>query len=415
MQEPILLTKMVEEQKKPRGEIREALKAMFTSVNSWRRWHGDLFMVAVAILLVGTFFPILGGTVLALQSVNVRFTNIPLAQLTMLGIVVGGVILGLTTLRLSVQAVEKAAKLHNTRTRWGRDWMVIVMVIIHTAFIASGLTAHGVNFFGVESPDQQVVRLVKEKWAEVIGRKQATTNIHPLVAFRYDELTESDAARRELQRAYAQVMHWGDALEVASATHDIPMSLFAAVMHVESSGRSDVCSDAGACGLMGLMPVVADDHDVFDPHQNVFTGASHLAQLITEHGDVVKALAFYNARHAPIEFAYVKASLVGADSLTALATTSTVQQYVVDVLAHELAFAELGASRTGRPREYGDKFGNGTTATEHIVQRGETCVGLAKRYGITASCLTKSNQIEDCQRDLRSGITVTIPPPEDCV
>lgn len=414
MTEPILLTEVVKE-KKPRGEIREALQAMITSINSWRRWHGDLFMVIVAIMLVCTLFPILGGTVLAIQNLSGRFSSIPVTQVTMLSVVVGGVILGLMMLRLSVKAVEKAAKLHNVKTRWGFDWVVVMMLIAHTTFFATGLTAKGVNFFGVKSPDQLAVRFVEEKWAEVTGRKQTTSDVHPLVAFKYDELTESDAARRELQRAYAQAMNWGDALKVASTTHGVPVSLLAAIMHVESSGRSGVCSDAGACGLMGLMPIVAADRDVFDPHQNVLAGAGHLAMLIREHGDVAKALAFYNARHAPIEQAYVKASLVNADSLTALATTSTVQQYVVNVLAYELAFAELCRSRTGRPRKYGDKFGNSDTATEHVVQSGETCVGLAKRYGITASCLTKANDITDCQRDLRIGINIMIPPPEDCV
>lgn len=397
---------------KPKHEVRQALWAMHKSVQSWRLWHGDIFMIVVAALLALVVLPLLGGTVLALEQVVGSLNNLPMTQMAILGIIVSGVLLGLGAVRVCVKAVEYAASLHNTKTKWGLDWAVGAMIVVHVAAISTGLTAKGVNFFGIESPDQMVMREVKERWAEVTGQVKPAVGVHPLVAFKYDELTRDKVS---LQRAYAQVMNWGDALNEAAKAHQLPVALLAAVMHIESSGRPEVCSGAGACGLMGLMPVVAGDANVFDPQQNVLAGAKYLASLIRDKGDVVKALAFYNARHALIATAYVKASLAGADSLTALALTPEVQEYVINVLAYEQAFAELGTSRNGRPQSYGEKYGGDKSSTTHTVKSGDTCDGLAQENGITTGCLMEANDIADCQRDLKAGIKIKIPPRKDCV
>lgn len=76
-------------------------------------------------------------------------------------------------------------------------------------------------------------------------------------------------------------------------------ALVLAVIAVESSGRPEAVSGAGAQGLMQLMPDTARRFGVTDslsPAQNIRGGVAYLDWLMTEFGgDVVLALAGYNA------------------------------------------------------------------------------------------------------------------------
>ena len=76
-------------------------------------------------------------------------------------------------------------------------------------------------------------------------------------------------------------------------------ALALAVIWVESTGRSDAQSQAGAQGLMQLIPATAERfgvEDSFDPAQNIRGGVQYLDFLLkTFSGDPVLALAGYNA------------------------------------------------------------------------------------------------------------------------
>jgi soluble lytic murein transglycosylase-like protein len=84
-----------------------------------------------------------------------------------------------------------------------------------------------------------------------------------------------------------------------SAEHGVPSALVKAVIHQESGEDPSAVSDAGAMGLMQLMPGTADAYgiaDPFDPEQNVAGGTALLADLLRQyHGNVRLALAAYNA------------------------------------------------------------------------------------------------------------------------
>ena len=58
-------------------------------------------------------------------------------------------------------------------------------------------------------------------------------------------------------------------------------------------------SDAGAKGLMQLMPILSKElgvQDPFNPRENIFGGVKYLGKLLDRHnGDVTLALASYNA------------------------------------------------------------------------------------------------------------------------
>lgn len=86
-------------------------------------------------------------------------------------------------------------------------------------------------------------------------------------------------------------------LEQAAAYVGIDPNLVKAVAWVESSWRPRAKSDAGACGLMQLMPAVCTDEgviDSLDPMQNAIGGARHLRAMIKRFGDLRLALAAYN-------------------------------------------------------------------------------------------------------------------------
>ena len=76
-------------------------------------------------------------------------------------------------------------------------------------------------------------------------------------------------------------------------------ALVLAVMGVESGGRSEAVSSAGAVGLMQLIPATAERFGVSDsrdPQQNIKGGVAYLDWLLKEFdSDPVLALAAYNA------------------------------------------------------------------------------------------------------------------------
>ncbi|WP_170331213.1 lytic transglycosylase domain-containing protein [Ruegeria arenilitoris] len=80
---------------------------------------------------------------------------------------------------------------------------------------------------------------------------------------------------------------------------EVSPALVLAVISVESAGRSDAVSSAGAQGLMQLMPATAERFGVKDslkPEQNIAGGVKYLDWLMGEFGnDPILVLAGYNA------------------------------------------------------------------------------------------------------------------------
>lgn len=89
-----------------------------------------------------------------------------------------------------------------------------------------------------------------------------------------------------------------DILRTTVGTRVSP-ALVLAVISVESSGRPDAVSPAGAEGLMQLMPATADRFGVqesLDPSQNIKGGVKYLDWLMEEFdGDPIIVLAAYNS------------------------------------------------------------------------------------------------------------------------
>ena len=96
-----------------------------------------------------------------------------------------------------------------------------------------------------------------------------------------------------------------DAVHEAARAHGVDPRLVAAVARRESAWNARAVSNAGACGIMQLMPDTArylGVSDVFNARENIFGGTRYLRTLLdTFNGDLDLALAAYNAGPGAVE------------------------------------------------------------------------------------------------------------------
>jgi soluble lytic murein transglycosylase-like protein len=84
----------------------------------------------------------------------------------------------------------------------------------------------------------------------------------------------------------------------AAVRNSLPPAFVASVAKAESAMKQSAVSPKGAIGVMQLMPATAKalDADPHDTEQNIDAGTRLLRELLIKYdGDVVKALAAYNA------------------------------------------------------------------------------------------------------------------------
>ena len=89
-----------------------------------------------------------------------------------------------------------------------------------------------------------------------------------------------------------------DMIRAAAQKYGVDSSLVSAVAEAESGGDQSAVSEAGAIGIMQLMPGTAEALGVnpYDAQQNLEGGAKYLRQMLDSFdGDVRKAVAAYNA------------------------------------------------------------------------------------------------------------------------
>lgn len=103
----------------------------------------------------------------------------------------------------------------------------------------------------------------------------------------------------------ATTAHYEAMIAALAPQYGLSPSLVSAVVKQESNFSANATSQAGAMGLMQLMPQTAQSLGVtnaYDPVQNLQAGMSYLSQLIHRYqGDVPLALAAYNAGPSTVD------------------------------------------------------------------------------------------------------------------
>jgi soluble lytic murein transglycosylase-like protein len=123
---------------------------------------------------------------------------------------------------------------------------------------------------------------------------------------------------------------YAGAFSRAAHETELPVSLLAAVAWEESRMNPRALSEAGASGLLQLMPDTARAlaNGSTDPRANILAGAHYLGQLVTRFdGNIELALAAYNAGPTAVE------ELGRAPSLETLRYAKNVEARAVSLAA----------------------------------------------------------------------------------
>lgn len=92
-------------------------------------------------------------------------------------------------------------------------------------------------------------------------------------------------------------------IQQESSRHQVSPDLVRAMVRVESGGKPNAVSSAGAIGLMQLMPDTARQLgvDPYDPQENLDGGIRFLKNLANRYGNLDQTLAAYNAGPAAVD------------------------------------------------------------------------------------------------------------------
>jgi len=113
-----------------------------------------------------------------------------------------------------------------------------------------------------------------------------------------------EAVRLKLPRSTYQEMV--EAVSESSRRYDVPPETILAVIRIESGFDVNATSDAGAVGLMQLLPSTAEEvarelrlpfegsEQLRDPALNIRLGTHYLTKLLNRFDDLSQALAAYN-------------------------------------------------------------------------------------------------------------------------
>ena len=115
---------------------------------------------------------------------------------------------------------------------------------------------------------------------------------------RVDEEFIETPTRETKRLSFESNLSTEDMITAAAEKYDVDPRLVKAVAIAESNMNQNDISDAGAVGVMQLMPETAKGLgiDPYDEQQNIEGGAKYLKQMLdTFSGNVKKAVAAYNA------------------------------------------------------------------------------------------------------------------------
>src|SRR5690625_2041478 len=152
------------------------------------------------------------------------------------------------------------------------------------------------------SPLQDVSfkHLLQTKMDEAIRLNQlSNTNAHQSL---YQTMSAGPVTTEPLKSLQTRVISgssYDHLIEQTAAKYGLDEKLIHAVIKMESNYRADAKSNAGAQGLMQLMPNTARGLGVvnaYDPVQNIEGGTKYLSDMLNKYnGNLELALAAYNA------------------------------------------------------------------------------------------------------------------------
>ncbi|MBO5355322.1 MAG: transglycosylase SLT domain-containing protein [Clostridia bacterium] len=154
-----------------------------------------------------------------------------------------------------------------------------------------------------------------------------------------------DLRREKRENTYVQTAKF------AAAEFKIPLPLVLAVIRTESDFRPNAVSEAGACGLMQLLPETFSflqedvfeedlpDSAIFDPTVNIRYGTYYLSYLFEKFGNWFTALAAYNAGEGRVG-AWLKDKELAPDGHLVHIPFSETAQYVQSALEHYGTYRE---------------------------------------------------------------------------
>jgi soluble lytic murein transglycosylase-like protein len=157
---------------------------------------------------------------------------------------------------------------------------------------------------GCRPPELVALALVVAMWARNTARADTTAvnaEMSSMLVSAEPHASRPVVRAQSQKRAALRARHQAVEPFVAEAARQsgVPVALVRAVIRVESDYFPDVVSNAGALGLMQLMPFNLERYgvaDPFDPRSNILGGARLLRRLLELwKGNLVLALASYNA------------------------------------------------------------------------------------------------------------------------
>jgi soluble lytic murein transglycosylase len=144
---------------------------------------------------------------------------------------------------------------------------------------------------------------------------------------------------------------YSDTVSSAAASSALPLPLVYAIIRAESSYSPVAISSAGAVGLMQLMPSTAAQmngktpvttEQLTDPAKNISFGVRHMKDLISQyHGDVISAVAAYNAGSTPVNRWRREFGHLPTPEFIEQIPYGETREYVKKVLAATLIYARL--------------------------------------------------------------------------
>ena len=145
------------------------------------------------------------------------------------------------------------------------------------------------------------LKLIKHANTRIID---ASRSINTTVTQSNDPLQGNINHPGELALFTPEVRAWENDIIRWSEHNNLPPSLVAIVMQIESCGAPQVMSSAGAMGLFQVMPFhFSHQEDPFDPEINAQRGLKYLARSYElANGSIAATLAGYNGGHSVIDW-----------------------------------------------------------------------------------------------------------------